>query len=230
MATSSSGASSKPRTPEAARGAHVPLSHASDAELGQALIDAVPDAFQVAWQRFLPLVRHMVRRALGQAADADDLVQEIFFALFRGARTLRSPLVLRAYVMVIAARTLRNEQRRRRKWAHLPLETEEQIAALRISADPATKHAFLSLEQLVGRLRERERLALMLRFVHGMGVDEVAEALGVSAPTARRSFSRALERLRAWANRDPFLVEYLQKEGAPDSGRTEPTDGSEPWD
>jgi RNA polymerase sigma-70 factor, ECF subfamily len=213
MAVSRGGSSSDPRAPEASRAVQAQLSRASDAELGRALIDADPEAFYVAWQRFLPLVRHMVRRVLGRAAEADDIVQEIFFSLFRSVRNLRDPVTLRAFVMAITVRTLSYEQRRQRRRSFLTLETEEQTEGLRITADPASKHAFVSFQHLVSRLRERERTALMLRFVQGMGADEIGEALGVSAPTARRSFARAIERLSTWASRDPFLVDYLKNDG-----------------
>ena len=45
--------------------------------------------------------------------------------------------------------------------------------------------------------------------VEGMDCAEVAEALGVSEPTARRSFSRAHKQVMTWAQHDPFLVDYL---------------------
>ena len=81
---------------------------------------------------------------------------------------------------------------------------------LSVPADPAAKHALLGLEQLVARLRYRERNAFMLRFVEGMDAAEVGERLGVSAPTARRSFAKAWKRINVWASRDPFLADYLR--------------------
>jgi len=206
------GVSSDKRTPQAARGAHESLSRASDADLGRALIDADPEAFYVAWQRFLPVVRGMVRRSLGHTAEGEDVVQEVFFVLFRRVQTLRDPLAVRAFVMAITVRTLSYEKRRRRRRAYSALETEEQSEGLSITADPAAKHAYVSFQHLVGRLRERDRVAFVLRFIEGMDSKEIGAALGVSAPTARRSFSRALERLKLWAGHDPFLADFLGEE------------------
>jgi hypothetical protein len=42
-----------------------------------------------------------------------------------------------------------------------------------------------------------------------MEAAEVATALEVSVPTARRCFTRAWERITFFAQRDPFLVDYL---------------------
>jgi hypothetical protein len=48
-----------------------------------------------------------------------------------------------------------------------------------------------------------------------MDAPEVAAALGVSIPTARRAFSRAQMRMTLWAGRHPFLSDYLIEGVAP---------------
>lgn len=202
------------RTPEVARAAQERLSRVSDAELGHALIAGDPDAFYVAWRRFLPIVRHIVGRKLGSVSEIDDAVQEVFFSLFKRVRVLREPAALRAFVIGITLRTVSYERRRRSHRSYASWEGEDEIGALRITADPAAKHAFVSLQHLVARLRERDRVAFMLRFVQGMDSEEIGQVLGVSALTARRSFSRARERLNLWASRDRFLADYLPEEGA----------------
>jgi RNA polymerase sigma-70 factor (ECF subfamily) len=191
----------------------IPLAKASDAELARALIDGQPEAYEVAWQRFMPLVSGMTRRVFGRGPDRDDVVQEICFCLFRRVQTLRDPVALRAFVIAVAARTLSHERRRRKVRFLAASEGEERAAeAMRITSDPAAKHAFLSLQQLVARLRRRERMAFVLRYVEGMDAAEVAAILGVSAPTARRSFSRAWKLINLWAGRDPFLADYLRQD------------------
>lgn len=190
----------------------IDLCRASDADLARALIERRPEAHPVAWQRFLPLVSGMVHRAFGRGSDFEDVVQEVFFCLFRRIHTLRDPVALRAFVIAIASRTLSHERRRRRRKFRMNSETEERSPdLLSVSADPASKHAFLILQGLVARLRQRERTAFVLRFVEGMDAAEVALRLGVSAPTARRSFSRAFQRISLWAGRDPFLADYLRE-------------------
>jgi RNA polymerase sigma-70 factor (ECF subfamily) len=212
----------KARTSEAARAAQAELARASDAELGEALIGAHPDAFHVAWRRFLPLVRHLVRRRLGPGAEIDDAVQEVFFALFKRVQMLRDPGALRAFVIGITVRTASYERRRAGNRTFPSWDAEGDVGALRISADPAAKHAFVSLQHLVTRLRERDRVAFMLRFVQGMDSQEIGEVLGVSALTARRSFSRAWQRLNLWASRDRFLADYLPQEGSDAAHLLEP--------
>jgi RNA polymerase sigma-70 factor (ECF subfamily) len=152
----------------------------------------------------------MTRRSIGFGPDGDDLVQEVFLCVFRRVHTLRDPLALRSFVSAVAARTLSHERRQRRARFFEATEQEMRAAeALRVNADPAAKHAFCSLKQLLNRLRQRERDAFVLRFVEGMNAEEVAARLRVSTSTARRSFVHAWQQLSIWAARDPFLADYL---------------------
>jgi RNA polymerase sigma-70 factor, ECF subfamily len=188
---------------------------ASDEELARALLARDADAQRVAWQRFSPLVRRMVRRVFNRIADAQEVVQEVFLCLFRRVHTLREAVAFRAFVIGITRRTLSHELRRRRVRFYQASEGEQSnAAALRVTADPAAKHALINLQLLLARLRQRERCAFMLRFVDGMDADEVGAQLGVSAPTARRSSARAWKRINGWAKQDPFLSDYLLTCGA----------------
>lgn len=207
MATS---ASSAPFATVSAIYFTVDLTLATDAQLGQALITGHPDAPTVAWRRFLPLVRRMLRRALGDRNEVEDVAQAVFLCFFRRVHSLRDPLALRAFVIGIALRVVHEEVRRRRRQRR-----DAQTQALEddhvvVAADAVPKHAFANLHRLVQRLKHRERAAFMLRFVEGLDTAEVAEALGVSEPTARRSFSRAHRLVMTWAQHDPFLVDYLR--------------------
>lgn len=187
-----------------------------EAELALALAAGDPTAPRRVWQKFMPLVRRMSRRALGSGAEVDDVVQEVFCCLFRGIRHLRAPDAFRAFVITVTKRTLGHELRRRRARMQLTTTSDIHVAeAVGQWCDPATRHAYRHFELLLGRLKERERRAFLLRFVACMDAPEVAEALGVSIPTARRAFSRAQMRLTLWAGRHPFLSDYLVEGVAP---------------
>ena len=193
------------------------LSEVSDEELARALLVGDPQARHVTWSRFSPLVGRMARRIFPRPEDAEEVVQEVFLCLFRRVHTLRVPVAFRGFVIAIAKRTLSHERRRRRLRFYQASDDEQRTAdELCVAAEPASKHALIGLEHLVARLRYRERNAFMLRFVEGMDAAEVAALLGVSAPTARRSFARAWKRINVWASRDPFLADYLRNGFAAD--------------
>lgn len=187
------------------------LDVASDAELGQALIDGHPDAPRVAWRRFLPLVQRLVRRSLGSRGENEDVAQTVFLCFFRRVHTLRDPIALRAFVIGVTLRVAREEARKRRKLCEKARQAAEPLdnETLGAAANAIPQLAFSKLHALVRRLRHREQAAFMMRFVQGMEAAEIAGALGVSEPTARRSFSRAHRLVSKWAQHDPFLVDYV---------------------
>jgi len=181
----------------------------TDAELAAALIAGDASASAIAWRRFVPLVSRMARRALGSGEEVEDIVQEVFATLFRAVHRLREPDALRAFVVTITRRVLGHDIRKRRARAHLNADLCLQLLNNSEKGDPATHHAYIHFRLLLGRLKERERRAFILRFVACMDAPEVAHTLGVSVPTARRAFSRAQSRLALWAGRHAFLSDYL---------------------
>ena len=183
-----------------------------DAELALALLSKQPQAAIIVRQRFSSLVNGILRRALGRDADVEDAEQEVFLAIFRDIRQLRQPEALRSFVLTITKRTLSRQLRRNRTRGRLLIADAEALPdAVGDVADPAAKHAYCHLGHLLERLRERERKAFVLRFVERMETEEVARALGVSVPTARRAFTRALSRVLTWGTRHPFLCDYLNE-------------------
>jgi RNA polymerase sigma-70 factor (ECF subfamily) len=182
----------------------------SDAELVGDLIKNRPEAHRLVVDRFGPLVRGLLRRSLGPANDIDDVEQEVFWCLFRRIATLRDPLSLRPFIMAITFRIVLRERRRRRKLARLTLEPElAQIGPTTKCDEAVGSHALMRLGKLLHRLHERERRTFILRFVEGMTVSEIADALALSEATTRRSFKRARLLVSKWAGRDPFLSDYF---------------------
>jgi RNA polymerase sigma-70 factor (ECF subfamily) len=189
-----------------------PLTEADDATLAVALIEKNVAAPRVAWTRFSPLVRRILRRSLGPQHDVEDIVQDVFMCLFERVHTLRDPVALKAFVIAITVRTARYEIRRARVRRWVGLSRTAELPDLRVvNADTSSQHALIHFYRALNRINERDRTAFILRFVEGMEAAEVAAALDVSVPTARRCFTRAWERVTFFAERDPFLVDYLSK-------------------
>jgi RNA polymerase sigma-70 factor (ECF subfamily) len=196
------------RTPAPAR---EPISAlATDQQLGQALIERHPDAMSAAWQRYSPMVHRMLRRALG-AGDLEDLVQDVFLCLFRRAHALREAVAIRPFVIGITRHTAYRERRRRIRRARVAAEYGPLAShGHGVGTGPASNYASIKLATLLQRLTEQERKSFVLRFGHGMTVPEVAAALRVSEPTAKRRLTRARDCLGSWVANDPFLLSYLQ--------------------
>lgn len=188
------------------------LHECADAELAAALIAGHPGAANVAWRRFLPLVMRILSRKLTVSGGAEDLAQDVFAYFFGSVHKLREPGALRAFVITLANRTLWHELRRRRRRAHLHVESETQRRqAIGERADPFSRQACWHLRQLLARLNERERNVMLMCLVEHREAAEAAQALGVSVPTVRRVLSRARKRVASWGETDPFLREFAPR-------------------
>jgi RNA polymerase sigma-70 factor (ECF subfamily) len=178
-----------------------------NAELAQGLLAGHGWAMTEAWRRFAPMVLVMAERALGSRSEADDLVQEVFIRVFRCVSTLLEPNSLRSFVYSVAVRTLKSHLRYRRLRSWLTFRQPETLVDLRsVAVDVESRQLLRRFYALLDRLAPRDRLVFTLRRVEGMTVEEIAETMGLSVSTVKRSFARASSRLSRWVDAEPGLV------------------------
>lgn len=192
------------------------LSRAADATLARALIEGDPRAPPLVWARFSGLVRRIVRRSLGPQQDSEDVVQEVFASIFARPGVIRSPAALRAFIVSVTVHIIGAELRRRRLRRLIGLAPTPELPEMEaFDPNPESHKALAHLARILERVGARDRSAFVLRFIEGMTVSAIAEALETSAPTARRRFTRGFRRVSLLAERDPFLRDYLEDLGTP---------------
>jgi RNA polymerase sigma factor (sigma-70 family) len=185
-------------------------SAASDGDLARGLAAGETWALAETWHRFAPMVLLMAERSLGSRAEADDLGQEVFHAVFRKARGLRDPDSLRSFVYSFAVRTLRSELRRKRLRGWLSFQRPEQLPDIATrTSDVESRDLLRRCRALLDRLSPRDRLVFILRRIDSMTVDEIAATMGVSISTVKRSMAHASQRLSHWIAADPGLSDLL---------------------
>jgi RNA polymerase sigma-70 factor, ECF subfamily len=123
-------------------------------------------------------------------ASVEDVVQDVYIAALRKARNGELKSVSAGYFITAVRRrsidVWRSADRERRRL--------ELVAAGHV-VDHVDEHSSLPMPMLE-TLSERERAAVVLRFVDDLTVAEVAAELGVSTRAAESTLSRALSRLR----------------------------------
>ena len=128
---------------------------------------------------------------LGSQADADEAVQETLLRAHKAMPGYRAEGSVKAWLCGIArhvcAHTL---ETRRRSRELLELVPTEERASERGLASART------LRIALGKLKPSERECLVLRFVADLDHREIATALGLDEPAARKRISRALAHLR----------------------------------
>jgi RNA polymerase sigma factor (sigma-70 family) len=147
------------------------------------------------FQRFLDSHREVVWRFLVSSVgpiDAEDCFQETFVAALRAYPRLRADSNLRAWVLTIAHRKALDCHRGRARRA-IPVAEVAAVDGRTAPAPPANDQA---LWAAVGELPERQRSAVVLRYVGDLPHRDIASAIGCSEDAARRSLHEGLTRLR----------------------------------
>lgn len=159
-----------------------------DDELIAALAAGDDAALRELFTRHAPWLAARLRAAL-PPADVEDVLQETFLAVWRGARGYRPAGRPRAWLWVIA----RNQAAlllRRRGPVSAPLEEATQTSG----TDPA--EAALARTEIAAALAGPEGDVLRLMYVEDRPVAEVAALLGVPPGTVKSRAHRARRMLR----------------------------------
>lgn len=179
----------------------------SDADLVRGLVANESWAIAETWHRFAPIVFTLAERCLDSRSEAEDICQEVFYRVYRKAKTLRDSNCLRSFIYSFAIRTLRTELRRRKLRSWLSFAEPEALADLRWrTMDVESRDLLRKFHVLLDRLAPRDRLVFVLRRMEAMTVEEIASHMSISESTVKRSIIHASERLTRWMHADPGLA------------------------
>lgn len=150
-----------------------------------------------------PKVFALAVRYLGDAMEAEDVVQETFLRAYANLWTVDPERPFWPWLATIAIRLCIDRLRRRRK--DVALETLPYIGAWGADPEPTPEEAALERERaerirrLVLQLPPRERAVVVLHYWEGMDLRTLAELLGWSPSAVKSLLYRARKRLeRAW--------------------------------
>jgi len=129
-------------------------------------------------------------RVLGNAAQAEDLMQDAFLRLLQAPIGALDEDAQRAYLFRIASNLAIDTFRRgqRQAGAHDALERHQPRSAEPVERDLDTARTF-------GELVPRERALLWMAYVEGSAHDEIAQSLHVKSASVRVLLHRARRRL-----------------------------------
>ena len=153
------------------------------------------DAFRAFYDRTARQAWVYLYRATGDAALADDLLQETYYRLLRGRAVFDSEEHRVHYLFRIAANLLADTHRRRPP-EHVPLSDDVG----RETSGPDTAAAVeqqTDVARALATLAPRDRDMLWLAYADGASHAEIATHLGVARPSVKAMLFRARRRLAA---------------------------------
>lgn len=147
--------------------------------------------------KYQSMVYRTAWRLLGDAAEAEDISQEVFLKLHSRLDEFQQQPNPSGWLYRVTVNQSLDRIRRRRPQT----EPEDLISdAISPEASAIRQEQLDRLARLLQRLAPQERAALVLRDLEGLSGRQVAEILQVSEETVRTAIFRAKEKLRQWMN------------------------------
>jgi RNA polymerase sigma-70 factor (ECF subfamily) len=162
----------------------------SDTELLAAFEAGEAGAFDALYFRHRDWVARLARRWVGNDADALDVLQDTFGYVLSKIPGLRLTAAMRTFlypvVRNLSLATLR-KRRTREATGDLELVPDRPAAAAGCPED---------LQQALAGLSDDHRETLLLRFVDGLSLEEIAAAMAVPLGTVKSRIHHAINMLR----------------------------------
>ena len=139
------------------------------------------------------LRRFLTALCCGDSQMADDLAQETFVKAWLTIGNIRNEQAFDAWIRQIAYNTFLNSRRRPREMS-LDSSLYESKASTEYEAEREFKYQ--DLYEALGRLTPKERTSIVLHYLEGYSVKEIARTENLSVDAVKQHLSRGRAHLR----------------------------------
>jgi RNA polymerase sigma-70 factor (ECF subfamily) len=154
-------------------------------------------AFAELVARYQPRLGYFLRKLLGDADSADDMLQEVWCDVFRAIARLDDAGAFPAWIYRIARdRAFRHLRRRRVAWQSFEVAGEAVELQQHESNGEFTSEDVAEVHAALDRLAPEHREVLVLRFLEQLSYEEIAIATGSQLGTVKSRIHYAKRELR----------------------------------
>lgn len=143
------------------------------------------EVFEQIYAAYGPALYRFCRMQMGNTADAEDVLQEVFCKRLYRAPEFETAEQERRWLFRVAVNQCRDELRRKRR---TDTALTEDL--------PAPAETDLGLWELVRTLPENQRTVIHLHYAEGWTVEEIAKILGTTVPAVKMRLKRGRDALR----------------------------------
>ena len=175
------------------------IARAADEDLIELLRGGSDEALTVLFDRYHRLVFHVALRIVRDPGEAEEVVQTVFLSIFRAVANFdRRKGLVRVWLLQYAYH--RALHRKRHLTANQFYRWEELEAAMEVGAARAylgdARENVRLVDQLLQRLKPRQRSVMELTYYEGLTAEEVSQRLNESVHVVRHDLQRSLSILR----------------------------------
>jgi RNA polymerase sigma-70 factor (ECF subfamily) len=154
------------------------------------------EAFPKLVDRYAAMLYGLAVSLVGNAADAEDVLQETLLGAFHGLRRFKQRSSVKTWLTRIlvrqAASHFRRTKRLRNRVLRLDADSAPETPAAPVSKPGSRMDVVAAIAELTGEHRE----VIVLRELNGMSYEEIAEVLGIPRGTVESRLFRARRQLQ----------------------------------
>ena len=166
-------------------------------------------AFEILLSRHRKPVFNFILRFIGERETAEDLLQETFMRVIKGADAYKRQAKFTTWLYTIARNLCVDQTRRRKHRRHASLDAPmsasedsgtllDVIPSSEMASDRTSvnKQLHETMQRAIGGLSDEQREVFLMREFLDMPFKQIAEVVGVPENTVKRRMRYALEKLR----------------------------------
>lgn len=140
------------------------------------------------------MVYSIARNFLRNPTHAEDIAQDVFLELHRNLQSIESGAHLVSWLRQVTGRKCIDQSRRAwfRRWTDL----DDGLDHSEPTAEPRDPLLADRIHDAMGKLPEKTRLMMILRYQEEMEPGEIADSMNIPVGTVKSTIHRGLEQLR----------------------------------
>jgi RNA polymerase sigma-70 factor (ECF subfamily) len=151
------------------------------------------DAFAEIVERYQAPIQRYLYRLTGDYEEAQDLAQDTFVQAYKRILRTNADLSFKAWLYQIATYNAYQHRRRKRLLSFIPLFSSKEEKELPVQNRVNETDDSITIQEVLGKMPEQQRICLLLHLVEGFKYREIAETLGISEDAVRMRVARGKE-------------------------------------
>ena len=173
----------------------------SDEELVRRVLAGETRAYARLVERYRDALGRYAVRMLGNAADAEDALQDTFVRGYRSLARCR-PEAFRFWLFGILAKRCRTHAAQRARRQQVLVNDDRALASAAVSFREEPTGSIEAIERALEQLPADQREAFLLKHVEDLSYEEMEELTGVRVPALKMRVFRARAALRQLLEED----------------------------
>jgi len=178
-----------------------------DAEIVQLVLDGDKDSYARLVDAYSARIINYLARMTGNRYEAEELAQEAFVRAYFALPSFNPDYKFSSWLYKIATNLCLNHLKKRRRWVHMDDYQDEEGQTTWVLPDTSSgcnpvkvmtqQELKEQIGQAIGQLPQAYRAVVVLRHVHGLSYQEIAEITDLPIGTVKSRLGRGRSRLTA---------------------------------